>query len=149
MTNATGRRDLRPLFDAEPSGVLFTRDILARLIRDETRPWPEWKAGKPLTETQLARLVKPYRIAPKTVRRGVDTGKGYRREWFDVAFRRYLPPEAVTPSQPSDSAAFGDIPAVTNPAHVTAPATVKLSVSAGCDGVTAKAAKQDGWSLEL
>jgi putative DNA primase/helicase len=89
--------DLRRLFDAEPIGLLFTKEILARLNDDETRPWGEWKAGKPFTDHQLASLLKPYKIAPKTVRRGAETGKGYRLEWFDDAFRRYLPPRSVTP----------------------------------------------------
>lgn len=38
--------DLRELFAREPSGVLFTGEIHA----DETRPWPEWKNEKPITE---------------------------------------------------------------------------------------------------
>jgi putative DNA primase/helicase len=33
--------DLRELLAKEPSGVLFTREILAALNADETRPWPE------------------------------------------------------------------------------------------------------------
>jgi hypothetical protein len=40
--------DLRELFDHEPSGVLFTREILAALHADETRPWPEWKTASRL-----------------------------------------------------------------------------------------------------
>ena len=35
--------DLRELFVRQPSGVLFTREILRALHADETRPWPEWR----------------------------------------------------------------------------------------------------------
>jgi putative DNA primase/helicase len=56
----------------------------------ETRPWPEWKNGKPMTDRQLAKVLKPFRIIPGTIR--LDTGstpKGYYRSAFDDAFARY------------------------------------------------------------
>jgi putative DNA primase/helicase len=102
--------DPRALFDSEPSGVLFTREILAALGKNENSPWPEWKNGKPITNRQLAALLKPFKVRPRSVRRGADTEKGYRHEWFDDAFARYLPPvQSVTPSQANDSAAFQSI----------------------------------------
>ena len=56
--------------------VLFTmREILPALHADETRPWSEWKNGKPITATQLAALLKPFKIEPRTVRRGAETDK--------------------------------------------------------------------------
>jgi hypothetical protein len=67
--------DLRRLFDGEPSGVLFTREILAALHKDETRPWPEWKQGKPITDRQLAALLTEFKIVPKTVGRRAYTDK--------------------------------------------------------------------------
>jgi uncharacterized protein DUF3631 len=130
--------DLRKLFAAEQSGVLFTAEILAALHKDETRSWAEYgKVRKPLTNVQLAALVRPYGIRPKTVRRGFQTDKGYRREWFEDTFARYLSPfPAVTPSQMRDSAALGDSPAVTSDLNVTAGYRENPSISAGCDGVT-------------
>ena len=98
--------DLRELFDRQPSAVLFTREILAALHMDENRPWVEWKNGRPITERQLAAMLKPHRIKPKTVRRGEYTNKGYRLEWFEGAFASYLPPRPVTASQSSVSAGF-------------------------------------------
>ena len=53
----------------------------------------EFARGKPITPTQLARLLKPFDISPKTLRFGAeegDTAKGYRRDWFEDAFERYL-----------------------------------------------------------
>lgn len=112
--------DLRELFACEPSGVLFTREILKSLHADETRPWPEWRNGKPITERQLAALLKPHGIKPKTVRRGIETEKGYRFDWCAGAFARYLPPQSVTPSQSSDPAGFEHFRSVT-PGPTTAP----------------------------
>jgi hypothetical protein len=99
--------DLRALFEREASGVLFTKEILAALCRDENRPWTEWNNGKPITGSQLAKLLRPFRVRPKSVRRGPETDKGYRRGWFDDVFARYLPAsQSVTASQPSEAAAF-------------------------------------------
>jgi hypothetical protein len=132
--------DLRELFANQPSGVLFTREILKALHADETRPWPEWKNGRPITDRQLAALLKPYKVKPKTVRRGIETDKGYRLDWFDALFASYLPPRSVTASQSSIPAAFDADLSVTMPVpatpNVTDRRTEKSSVSALCDGVT-------------
>jgi putative DNA primase/helicase len=131
--------DLRKLFEAEPSGVLFTKEILAALHKDETRPWPEWKNGKPLTDRQLAALLKDLGIKPKTVRRGSETDKGYKLECFEDVFVRYLTPlQSVTASQVSNSAAFEPPRSVTTAADVTDRHLEKPSISAGCDGVTGR-----------
>ena len=135
--------DMRQLFDNQPSGVLFTREILAALHDDETRPWPEWKHDKPITGRQVAGLLKEHHIKPKTVRRGEQTDKGYKLEWFEEAFARYLPARSVTPSQLSVSAGIEPGQPVTPSATSTADVTDQLpenpSVSAGCDAVTAGA----------
>ena len=132
--------DLRDLFVHEPSGVLFTREILAAFHRDETRPWPEWKNGRPITDRQLAALLKEHKIKPKTVRRGDVTEKGYRLEWFEDVFARYLPPPSVTASQTSDPAGFNPLRSVTPETDVTPDVTDKYGRtprdSTDCDAVT-------------
>jgi putative DNA primase/helicase len=129
--------DLRKLFEAEPSGVLFTKKILAALHKDETRPWPEWKNGKPITDRQLAALLKDLRIKPMTVRRGSETEKGYKLEWFEDVFVRYLTPfQSATASQVRNSAAFEPPRSVTAAADVTDRHLGRPSTYAGCDGVT-------------
>jgi hypothetical protein len=67
----------------------------------EDRPWPEWKNGKPLTKTQLARLLSRFGIKPKGVRIGNETPRGYERKQFDDAFSRYLAFQSATPQQPT------------------------------------------------
>jgi putative DNA primase/helicase len=140
--------DLRELFDREPTDVLFTKEILAALGKNENRPWPEWKNGKPITDRQLATLLKPFKVRPKSVRWGAETDKGYRRKWFDDAFARYLPAlQSVTASQASDSAAFGGLRSVTVASDVTDTNPSNASVSAGCDGVTDR--KPDIWVRDI
>jgi len=130
--------DLRDLFyqGGAPQEVLFTAEILEALNEDETRPWSEWKNGKPMTALQLAAQLKSFEISPRTVRREDKIGKGYKHEHFGDAFARYLPPRSVTPSQPSNSAGFEPPSSVTLAVDVTDENTKNASISAGCNGVT-------------
>jgi hypothetical protein len=132
--------DLREIFGREPSGVLFSAEILAALTKREDRPWPENRGGRPITARQLAALLRPFGVVPKTVRRGRDTDKGYRATDLADAWLRYLVPSAsnlsVTPSHPADSLGFSAVKSDTNRADVTAPKPPKAPECATCDGVT-------------
>lgn len=92
--------DLRSIFGADSHAS--TEELLNGLNGMADRPWPEWSRGKPLTARGLARLLKPFGIAPKSVRlSATETAKGYDRADFEDAFRRYPPAENVTTSQPA------------------------------------------------
>jgi hypothetical protein len=82
---------------------MSSADIVAVLGEMDTRPWPEWKAGKPITATQMARVLKPFRVRPTTHRPegGGKPVKGYLRNDFTEAWNRYLP------ADPSSTAAKG------------------------------------------
>ena len=61
----------------------------------EGKPWPEYKNGQHISKNQIARLLKPFDIKPKSIR--TDDGKtpkGYLSEQFKDAFSRYCPAEA-------------------------------------------------------
>lgn len=87
---------------------IFTKQLLNELLGLEERPWGTWgRTKKPLTDTGLASLLRPYRIRSGTIR-GEDalgnsvTGKGYYLRSFEDVFSRYapIPPFlAVTPAQ--------------------------------------------------
>jgi putative DNA primase/helicase len=101
--------DLRELFAGEASDVLFSEEITAALGKMENRPWPEWKAGKPISKVQIARLLSQFKtplgipIRPETVRREAVRAKGYTRDKFTDAFKRYLAP-AWPPTAPEAEA---------------------------------------------
>jgi putative DNA primase/helicase len=84
--------DLRELL----KGVdrIRSADLVLKLTAMEDRPWPEWgKSRQPITQTQIARLLKPFDIIPGTQRFGPnETAKGYTRDQFEDAWRRYLEP---------------------------------------------------------
>jgi putative DNA primase/helicase len=83
--------DVAAVFGSRETEVLFTDDLLADLTADESRPWGEWKRGKPLTAIGLARLLKPFGVTPRKVRIGDETRQGYRAEDLADALARYLP----------------------------------------------------------
>src|SRR5262245_54289212 len=61
------------------------------------RPWAEMQfTNKPITQLQLAKMLKPYSVRPEQVRFGELTFKGYMREWFESAFR-YIPDDLAGP----------------------------------------------------
>jgi hypothetical protein len=89
--------DLADLFDSEEQRVhsavsLSSSEIVKALAELEDRKWPEFRGAKPITPTQLAALLKPFKIYPRKVRdrdreRQVQ---GYFFEQFSKTFERYL-----------------------------------------------------------
>lgn len=93
--------DLRTVFgDADH---LFTEDIVSALVDIEDAPWGDIR-GKAIDARSLARRLSKYDVAPKTVRIGDRTAKGYDRADLADAWSRYCPPptaDLLRPSQPS------------------------------------------------
>jgi hypothetical protein len=65
------------------------------------RPWAEFgRNDKPVTQNKLAKLLKPLKIAPSSIR--IDekrTPKGYYLQQFEEAFSRYLDPAEASEPQ--------------------------------------------------
>jgi len=73
---------------------LSSAELLEGLAALDEAPWADWY-GKQLTNRALAKLLKPYGIRSRTVR--LDDGstpKGFVRDQFEGAWKRYLPPAA-------------------------------------------------------
>src|SRR5262249_10896264 len=54
--------------------------LVSDLITDETGPWATWNRGKPISQRQIAGLLKPFFVEPKSIKLepGSDkTAKGY------------------------------------------------------------------------
>jgi hypothetical protein len=85
-------KDIKRIFDSFHIDRISTQNLLAALNDDETAPWSEFGGrGRPLTDAQLARLLKPVKICPRTIRIAVNsTPKGYLRDDFKDAWDRYL-----------------------------------------------------------
>jgi putative DNA primase/helicase len=85
--------DIRAIFTERGADRLPSAELVEALVAIEGRPWPEWKAGKPISANGLARLLAPFGIKPDTIRMGDRTPKGYQLAHFEDAFIRYLPQE--------------------------------------------------------
>ncbi len=84
--------DVRAAFEQSGADRLGTVDLLKHLHGLDEAPWAEWRNGRPLTARVLGDLLKRYRIRSRTVRLADGTTpKGYKREQFEDAWRRYLP----------------------------------------------------------
>ena len=81
--------DLGAIFDETSSDAMASADLMRELNTREHRPWPELKAGKPLTTHKLARLLQPFGIAPGQIWTDGANVRGYRREQFAEVFARY------------------------------------------------------------
>jgi putative DNA primase/helicase len=93
--------DLHALFSERGADRLASAEIVEALGGMEDRPWPEWKAGKPITVRQLARLLERFKIKPKKIRVGEGPLQGYELATFSDAFARYLSTTGGTgPEQP-------------------------------------------------
>jgi Protein of unknown function (DUF3631) len=84
-------KDMKHLFDSRKIDRIRTQDALAALNDDETAPWSEFVRGRPLSDAQLARLLKPVKIYPRTIRVRASTPKGYMKDDFKDAWDKYLP----------------------------------------------------------
>jgi putative DNA primase/helicase len=95
--------DFRDYFETKGADRVTTKEMLAYLSGLETRPWSEWREGKPIADRGLARLLKPFKIEPGTIKlHDGGTAKGYLREWFEESWARYLPtnPSPASPTAP-------------------------------------------------
>jgi putative DNA primase/helicase len=90
VTSVLLLRAIRDIFDEKNSDRLSSEDIVTRLANSEGSPWPEYRNGKPISMNQVANLLKDYKVHSKQVRFGSATRKGYMREDFRDAFKRYL-----------------------------------------------------------
>jgi putative DNA primase/helicase len=143
--------DLKALFAETGAERLPSATICTKLGEMDSRPWPEWKNGKPITPMQLARVLAPFRVTPQTYKpKGGDKAvKGYIKDHFSEAWRRYL--AADTPSQPKEGGSsrnpvtdggnppfFEESRAVTPESGYGSPIAKKPQKSAAGYGVTAQ-----------
>jgi hypothetical protein len=95
---STGARllaDIKVVFEgpegAEPLERISSAELATKLGENTESPWAEWKAGKPITQAQLARVLKPFGIASEVIRLSSGaTPRGYMLSQFEDAWERYL-----------------------------------------------------------
>jgi hypothetical protein len=80
---------IHSMFERQKTDRLSSETIVKALAEGDDMPWPD---HRPWTKAQLARLLAPFGIRPMIVRRSrTQVSRGYLRQDFHDAFRRYLP----------------------------------------------------------
>jgi hypothetical protein len=93
--------DIRQVFDDKLTDRMSSADLACALVALETSPWGEWNHGKPISQAKIARLLRPFEIMSHNVRIGEKVLKGYERQDFEDAWKRYLQPaEGSPPANP-------------------------------------------------
>jgi hypothetical protein len=90
--------DIQQIFNDSQADRIATADLVSALTEVETSPWGEWNHGKPISQAKIARLLRPFEIVPHNVRIGEKVLKGYERQDFEDAWKRYLRSVAGSPS---------------------------------------------------
>jgi len=89
---------------------IATRTLIEELCADSERPWATWNKGKPISDRQIAKLLKPFGIISGDVHPpGEKHAKGYKKVHCLEAFERYLTPlgPPTTPSPPPEGGQNG------------------------------------------
>jgi hypothetical protein len=89
-----------------PEGI-STEDLVRwlRRLQEGASEFEEAQYEGELDDNTLARLLRPFEIKPKGLRFRMKDGerkqlRGYKREWFEPQWDRYLPADPVTPVTP-------------------------------------------------
>jgi Protein of unknown function (DUF3631) len=91
---------IREAFNAMNADRLATKELLERLVNQDTdAPWAAWWEHDLKNDNikgpgaKLAKYLKRYGIKSRGVRLGDNTTRGYIRENFTDAWKRYCPPQ--------------------------------------------------------
>ena len=86
--------DIRKIHELHPANAHASKDMALWLGEMEDRPWAEYWRGNPITQPQVAKLLKPFGIKSGPIRTGAGAvARGYYTSAFAEAFARYLAPE--------------------------------------------------------
>jgi hypothetical protein len=93
--------DIRQVFDERATDRLASADLCDALQAIDDRPWSEWRGlhdnlmPRPLSQSQLSNLLRPFGIAPRPLwpagpRAGLKSRRGYLRHQFEAAWGSYV-----------------------------------------------------------
>ncbi len=84
--------DLCTIISALPARDRWPSQALVDRLNDmEESPWPQCNHGRGITTSNLARMLRPFGIRPRTLKQDGRCAKGYYAHDFREAFERYLP----------------------------------------------------------
>lgn len=134
---------------------MHSQNLVDKLNDIEDSPWSEWRRGKPMIKTSLAKMLRPFKIYPKDIRLPTGVKRGYVLDDFIDVFNRYLstdnplngssspapPLQGATVLQPSKDGAYSQNQGATTSPSVAPHKSLQpsndgaCSTVAPCDGV--------------
>lgn len=85
---------------------IHSESLVQKLITLEDSQWANFKFGKPLNQSDLAKMLEPFEIKPRQMKISGINKKGYELNNFDDVFERYLTNTPLPPLQESTSLPF-------------------------------------------
>jgi hypothetical protein len=86
--------DIFEVFEDSRASFMVSEELAKKLAELDSRPWADWKNGRPLSTRALADRLRPFGIAP--TRNPTATKRGYYRDRFEDAWTRYPPSKATS-----------------------------------------------------
>jgi hypothetical protein len=154
-------RDIRSIFEElEGNGPklkgIHSVQLAEALCKREGPPWADCAGGRGLDANRLAKLLKPFRISPLSIRLEGANQKGYRREDFEDAWLRYCSQSAVTPilavTPVTNRITTGqntDFIFLTQLSAMQAAVTLQQASVLHCDAVTAPVSQENNREQEV
>lgn len=107
--------DVRNLFSETGADAFSSAELQKELVALESKPWGDWRRGKPISANAIARLLRDFKIFPTKFRDGTSKEfRGYPLSLFNDAFTRYLPSNAVSTVSVSHPVEVDDLRANSN-----------------------------------
>jgi hypothetical protein len=103
-------RDIKSVFG--DSHAMHSKALAEALQKIETSPWFDWKGkdgsyqSHPINPNDIARLLRPFQIRPRSVEIGSVNLKGYHRDDFREAWAAYCPDDDGKPGKPNTVVQF-------------------------------------------
>ena len=92
--------DIAEIFELSGDDRVSSSSLLKILIDDPTKPWVDYRRGRPITQSDIASMLRRYGIRPVDLRVSGKVLKCYLVSDFEDAFARYLG-RAATPQHNS------------------------------------------------
>ena len=77
--------DIHMVFDDASATFMGSTEMVEKLAKLESRPWGDWRQGKPISTRAVADRLKTFDVFPGSN----GTARGYHRDWFGDAWSRY------------------------------------------------------------
>jgi hypothetical protein len=89
--------DIKALIEEKRLLKLRSAELVQELVGLEGRPWAECgRQDSPLTANKLAKLLKPFKVYPRSIRFNDGVTRGYEASYFDEAFEKYTLPTSLS-----------------------------------------------------